>query len=189
MNKESQNEDNSSYLPHLKGWQRSKERRRFKRYHTSEINQRKWFRNCMDNQGHLQKAAHHFWPSISCLCEVLWLPMEREHLNPAPELFISPAFSLPPTPVHCEVSRQHTAAAVPGDVPGERGQWGQLHACDAQHVQPPSPCAQEIRPQGQERRPPEGVSWWPEGRGGQGGRCMLHLKGKKAVGLRTCPRR
>lgn len=37
---------------------------------------------------------------------------------------------------HSEVSRQHSAATVPGYVPGERGQRGDVPDRHEEHVQP-----------------------------------------------------
>lgn len=37
---------------------------------------------------------------------------------------------------HSEVSRQHSAATVPGYVPGERGQRGDIPDRHEEHVQP-----------------------------------------------------
>lgn len=51
---------------------------------------------------------------------------------------------------HSEVSRQHPAATVPGYVPGERGQRGDLPDRHEKHVQPQTDCAQEVRPEGEE---------------------------------------
>lgn len=50
---------------------------------------------------------------------------------------------------HREVSRQHAAAAVPGDVPGECGQRGDLPDRHEEHVQPQTVGAQEVRPEGE----------------------------------------
>lgn len=51
---------------------------------------------------------------------------------------------------HCQVPRQHAAAPVPGDVPGERRQRGDLPAGDEEHVQPQTAGAQEVRPEGED---------------------------------------
>ena len=51
---------------------------------------------------------------------------------------------------HREVSRQHPAATVPGHVPGERGQRGDVPDRHEEHVQPQTVGAQEVRPEGEE---------------------------------------
>lgn len=45
---------------------------------------------------------------------------------------------------HCEVSWQHAAAPVSGNVPGECGQRGDLPDCHEEHVQPQTGGPQEI---------------------------------------------
>lgn len=51
-------------------------------------------------------------------------------------------------PVHCEMSREHPLAPVPGDVPGQRRQRRELHAGHEEHVQPQAHCAPEVRSEG-----------------------------------------
>ena len=53
-----------------------------------------------------------------------------------------------PPAVRGAVPRQHSAASVPGDVPRQRGERGELPAGHAQHLQPPAARAQEVRPEG-----------------------------------------
>lgn len=53
---------------------------------------------------------------------------------------------------HCEVSRWHAAATVPGYVSRERGQRGDLPDRHEEHVQPQTGGAQEVRPEGEVQR-------------------------------------
>lgn len=51
---------------------------------------------------------------------------------------------------HSEVPRQHPAASVPGDVPHERGQRGDVPDRHEEHVQSQTGRSQEVRPEGEE---------------------------------------
>lgn len=47
------------------------------------------------------------------------------------------------------MSRQHAAASVPGNVPGQRGQRGDLPDGHEEHVQPQTGGPQKVRPEGE----------------------------------------
>ena len=53
--------------------------------------------------------------------------------------------SVPVPPAHRQVPWQHAAASVPGHVPGERGERGDLPHRHEEHVQPQTAGAQEVR--------------------------------------------
>lgn len=57
------------------------------------------------------------------------------------------------------MSWRHAAATVPGDVPGERGQRGDVPDGHEEHVQPQAGGAQEVRPEGEQQPPADGLTF------------------------------